>query len=136
MKNKYKLITGISLIAITVLLIAWDFIAITKGGAESTISRVIQSVSSIGEHFTIPFAWGALTAHLFIYRKRVQEGMLKIISVSLMGGITLFVIVIDIINFLVETSNSFIVFMSSNLMIPLFVGGLLGWLLVPQKKRL
>lgn len=134
--NKWKLIVGISLIVVTVFLIALDFFAISKGGAESTISRIIQSVSSIGQHFTIPFAWGVLTAHLFIYRKNVQEGIMKIISVSLLGGITLIVIILDLINSFSESPNLVSAFLGANVFIPLLVGGFLGWLLVPQKKRL
>ncbi len=134
-KNIYKLITIIALIAVTVSLIIWDIIAVTKGGNESTISKVILGTSSIGQHFTIPFIWGVLTAHLFIPRRRVLNEFGQLLSIILMGSITLFVLVADIINVFAVTKPAFIVFMSSNLIVPLLIGGVFGWLLVPQSKK-
>lgn len=134
-KNIYKLITIIILIAVTVILITWDIIAVTKGGSDSTISKVMLGASSLGQHFTIPFLWGVLTAHLFIPRRRVLNELGILISVILMGTITLFVLVIDIVNSVSGGVNIwYINILSTHLIIPLLIGGLLGWLLVPQKK--
>lgn len=134
-KNIYKLITIVALIAVTVSLIIWDIIAVTKGGSESTISKVILGTSSLNQHFTIPFIWGVLTAHLFIPRRRILNHFGILMSVTLMGSITLFVVVIDIINTVSGgISIWYINFISAHLIIPLLIGGLLGWLLVPQAK--
>jgi len=115
-KNIYKLITIIALITVTVSL--------------------ILGTSSLNQHFTIPFVWGVLTAHLFIPRRRVLNEFGILLSVIFMGIIALSVLIIDIINTVVGgVSIWYINILSTHLIIPLLIGGLLGWLLVPQKKR-
>jgi hypothetical protein len=117
--NKFKKTTIIILIAVTAILIIWDLITYNLDGSNSTISKIILGTS--GKWFTLPFAWGILTGHLFIPRKMPENMKLFIIIMSV---IFVTVLLLDI-------------FLPFNVfpIIPLGLGILSGWYFVPQPKK-
>ena len=134
-KSKFRLVSIILLIAVPVIFIVWDIITVAMAGGSTTLSYVVKIASSFNQHFSIPFAYGVLGGHFFINRNKPNEGIMKIIALSVLGVISVFIITMDLMNYFNEWNVWFINFISYNLIITLVIGFITGWGLWGQKRK-
>lgn len=109
--------TGLVITLVAVLLIVWDFAALSIDGSRATVSNVLLTLSY--HHPAIPVFLGGLMTHLFWPGKTLGPGWLRVIigAMLLVGLIVVGFLVPDLI---VPPAAS------------LLAGAVFGRVLVPQ----